>query len=163
MVSLVSFGSKSASPSADSKTNRAGAGSIFPTAGYSSFVVFFFNRNRPRFVMPPLDPSGCTENSSFARFGFPTFLPGFRRPPRISDPKYAQGRKHCSLDCISSFSPPRTGCRQGSDGPPMVLVHGFGGNADHWRKNIPNLAKTGPVYAIDLLGEEKNEKNSSDF
>lgn len=35
----------------------------------------------------------------------------------------------------------------------MVLIHGFGGNADHWRKNIPTLAKTGPVYAIDLLGE----------
>ncbi|CBJ33720.1 conserved unknown protein [Ectocarpus siliculosus] len=41
---------------------------------------------------------------------------------------------------------------EGSDGPPMVLIHGFGGNADHWRKNIPTLAKTGPVYAIDLLG-----------
>ena len=23
----------------------------------------------------------------------------------------------------------------------MVLVHGFGGNADHWRKNVPVLAK----------------------
>ncbi|CAN0380461.1 unnamed protein product, partial [Ectocarpus sp. 8 AP-2014] len=34
----------------------------------------------------------------------------------------------------------------------MVLIHGFGGNADHWRKNMPTLAKTGPVYAIDLLG-----------
>eukprot|EP00752_Nemacystus_decipiens_P009979 g8899.t1 len=34
----------------------------------------------------------------------------------------------------------------------MVLIHGFGGNADHWRKNIPTLAKAGPVYAIDLLG-----------
>lgn len=42
---------------------------------------------------------------------------------------------------------------QGSDGPPMVLIHGFGGNADHWRKNMPNLAKAGPVYAIDLLGK----------
>ena len=35
----------------------------------------------------------------------------------------------------------------------MVLIHGFGGNADHWRKNLPTLAKTGPAYAIDLLGE----------
>ncbi|CAM9813584.1 unnamed protein product [Laminaria digitata] len=34
----------------------------------------------------------------------------------------------------------------------MVLIHGFGGNADHWRKNLPNLGKTGPAYAIDLLG-----------
>lgn len=42
---------------------------------------------------------------------------------------------------------------QASEGPPMVLIHGFGGNADHWRNNIPTLAKAGPVYAIDLLGE----------
>lgn len=35
----------------------------------------------------------------------------------------------------------------------MVLIHGFGGNADHWRKNMATLAETGPVYAIDLLGE----------
>lgn len=38
-------------------------------------------------------------------------------------------------------------------GPAMVLIHGFGGNADHWRKSMPALSKIGPVYAIDLLGE----------
>lgn len=41
---------------------------------------------------------------------------------------------------------------EGTEGPPMVLIHGFGGNADHWRKNLPHLGKTGPAYAIDLLG-----------
>ena len=34
----------------------------------------------------------------------------------------------------------------------MVLVHGFGGNADHWRKNIGPLSAHGRVFAIDLLG-----------
>lgn len=34
----------------------------------------------------------------------------------------------------------------------MVLVHGFGGNADHWRKNTPVLGRKGRVFAIDLLG-----------
>ncbi|KAG5181483.1 Alpha/Beta hydrolase protein [Tribonema minus] len=34
----------------------------------------------------------------------------------------------------------------------MILVHGFGGNADHFRKNTPVLGQTGPTYAIDLLG-----------
>ncbi|CAM9602744.1 unnamed protein product [Ascophyllum nodosum] len=41
---------------------------------------------------------------------------------------------------------------EGTDGPAMVLIHGFGANADHWRKNLPRLAKAGPTYAIDLLG-----------
>ena len=40
----------------------------------------------------------------------------------------------------------------GDAGPAMVLVHGFGGNADHWRKNTPVLGKHGRVFAIDLLG-----------
>lgn len=67
---------------------------------------------------------------------------------------------HPCCECSRSLSPapPTTtpscpASPQGSDGPPMVLIHGFGGNADHWRKNIPTLAKAGPVYAIDLLGE----------
>lgn len=41
---------------------------------------------------------------------------------------------------------------QGSEGPPVVLVHGFGASWWHWRKNIPVLAKTCRVYAIDLIG-----------
>ena len=40
----------------------------------------------------------------------------------------------------------------GTDGPAMILVHGFGGNADHWRKNTPVLGRKGRVFAIDLLG-----------
>lgn len=35
----------------------------------------------------------------------------------------------------------------------VVLVHGFGGNVEHWRKNIGYLASQGfDVFAIDLLG-----------
>ena len=38
-------------------------------------------------------------------------------------------------------------------GPLLVCVHGFGGNADHWRKNVPELSRGGcRVAAIDLLG-----------
>lgn len=33
-----------------------------------------------------------------------------------------------------------------------MLVHGFGASWGHWRKNIPVLAKTARVYAIDLIG-----------
>lgn len=52
----------------------------------------------------------------------------------------------------------------GSSGPALVLVHGFGANSDHWRKNIPVLAQSQKVYAIDLIGYGYSEKpNPSDF
>ncbi len=39
------------------------------------------------------------------------------------------------------------------DGPRVLLVHGFGANIMHWRKNIDVLAEAGyRVYALDLLG-----------
>lgn len=48
--------------------------------------------------------------------------------------------------------------RSGSSGPALVLVHGFGGNCDHWRKNIPVLGKTCSVYSVDLLGYGYSDK-----
>ncbi|BAT55735.1 hypothetical protein NOS3756_47280 [Nostoc sp. NIES-3756] len=41
---------------------------------------------------------------------------------------------------------------QGTVGPAVVLVHGFGASWSHWRKNIPVLAQNCRVYAIDLIG-----------
>ena len=41
---------------------------------------------------------------------------------------------------------------QGQQGPAVVLVHGFGASWGHWRKNIPVLAETCRVYALDLIG-----------
>jgi pimeloyl-ACP methyl ester carboxylesterase len=36
---------------------------------------------------------------------------------------------------------------------PIVCIHGFGGNADQFRKNLPAFAEKGhDTYAIDLLG-----------
>ncbi|CAA0833232.1 alpha/beta-Hydrolases superfamily protein [Striga hermonthica] len=46
----------------------------------------------------------------------------------------------------------------GSSGPALVLVHGFGANSDHWRKNLPVLAQSHRVYAIDLLGYGYSDK-----
>lgn len=44
------------------------------------------------------------------------------------------------------------------EGVPVVLIHGFGGSAFHWRYNLPELAKSYKVYAIDLLGFGWSEK-----
>ncbi|XP_078181291.1 alpha/beta-Hydrolases superfamily protein [Carex rostrata] len=46
----------------------------------------------------------------------------------------------------------------GTSGPALVLIHGFGANSDHWRKNIPVLASSNRVYAIDLIGYGYSDK-----
>lgn len=46
----------------------------------------------------------------------------------------------------------------GTEGIPVVLIHGFGASFYHWRKNIPALAQHSRVYAIDLLGFGQSEK-----
>lgn len=40
----------------------------------------------------------------------------------------------------------------GTEGPAVLLVHGFGASWGHWRHNIPALAQSCRVYALDLLG-----------
>lgn len=51
----------------------------------------------------------------------------------------------------------------GSSGPPLVLVHGFGASAYHWRYNIPELAKTHRVYAVCMLGFGWSDKPVIDY
>jgi pimeloyl-ACP methyl ester carboxylesterase len=45
-----------------------------------------------------------------------------------------------------------------SERPALLLVHGFGASTDHWRHNIPVLAKTHAVHALDLLGFGRSSK-----
>lgn len=47
---------------------------------------------------------------------------------------------------------PITYAQEGSQGPAIVLVHGFGASWGHWRKLMPLLAEHYQVYALDLLG-----------
>lgn len=49
------------------------------------------------------------------------------------------------------------------EGPPLVLIHGFGASAFHWRYNIPELAKKHKVYALDLLGFGWSDKALVDY
>ncbi|CAN6475347.1 unnamed protein product [Victoria cruziana] len=44
------------------------------------------------------------------------------------------------------------------EGPPLLLVHGFGASIGHWRRNIKVLAEIYTVFAIDLLGFGASDK-----
>jgi pimeloyl-ACP methyl ester carboxylesterase len=45
------------------------------------------------------------------------------------------------------------------DGPPLLLVHGFGANVNHFRFQFPTLAASGyRTYAVDLLGFGASDK-----
>lgn len=47
------------------------------------------------------------------------------------------------------------------DGPPVLLVHGFGANVNHFRHQFPVLVEQGyRVYAVDLLGFGASDKPS---
>eukprot|EP00798_Chlamydomonas_sp_ICE-L_P023853 gene23853-9409_t len=42
----------------------------------------------------------------------------------------------------------------GSEGTPMLLLHGFGVGAHHWERNMVELAQAGHrVFAVDLIGQ----------
>lgn len=46
-----------------------------------------------------------------------------------------------------------TAVLEGGEGPPVVLLHGPGGNATHWARVIPDLVTTNRVVAPDLPGQ----------
>jgi pimeloyl-ACP methyl ester carboxylesterase len=47
--------------------------------------------------------------------------------------------------------------------PPLLLIHGFGASAYHFRHNIPDLAKDYHVYAFDMLGFGLSSKPIQDY
>ncbi|MEO1340269.1 MAG: alpha/beta fold hydrolase [Cyanobacteria bacterium J06635_13] len=49
------------------------------------------------------------------------------------------------------------------DLPPVILIHGFGASIEHWRNNIPAIAKDRTVYALDLLGFGASRKADTDY
>jgi 4,5:9,10-diseco-3-hydroxy-5,9,17-trioxoandrosta-1(10),2-diene-4-oate hydrolase len=49
-------------------------------------------------------------------------------------------------------------CVAGEYGPPVVLIHGFGGGAEDWAYNITALATRHRVYALDLVGCGRTDK-----
>jgi pyruvate dehydrogenase E2 component (dihydrolipoamide acetyltransferase) len=45
---------------------------------------------------------------------------------------------------------------------PVVLVHGYGGDADNWLFNIDAIAADHPIFAIDLPGHGRSSKSVGD-
>lgn len=58
-----------------------------------------------------------------------------------------------SLDVSTTYGRVRVYRYGPDDGVPIVLLHGRAGTTVMWERNIPGLASTHPVYAIDSLGE----------
>ena len=48
--------------------------------------------------------------------------------------------------------------KRGESGDAVILVHGFGGDADNWLFNIDALAEEATVYALDLPGHGQSSK-----
>jgi pyruvate dehydrogenase E2 component (dihydrolipoamide acetyltransferase) len=46
---------------------------------------------------------------------------------------------------------------KGSDGPIVLLLHGFGGNLDNWLFNVDALAERNAVLALDLPGHGQSD------
>lgn len=46
----------------------------------------------------------------------------------------------------------RTRCIEAGEGPPIVLLHGGGGHAETWVRNLAALSPYRRVHAIDMLG-----------
>jgi pimeloyl-ACP methyl ester carboxylesterase len=47
---------------------------------------------------------------------------------------------------------------EGSEGSPVILIHGLGGYIESWLPNFDTLATQYQVYAVDLLGHGRTEK-----
>ena len=49
-----------------------------------------------------------------------------------------------------------------SDAVPVLLIHGFGGDANNWVLNLEPLSGARPVYALDLIGHGGSAKDVGD-
>jgi 2-hydroxy-6-oxonona-2,4-dienedioate hydrolase len=61
----------------------------------------------------------------------------------------------CGIDLRQRFIDAggiRTRCLEAGTGEPLVMLHGGGGHAEAYARNIPALSKRFHVYAIDMIG-----------
>lgn len=46
---------------------------------------------------------------------------------------------------------------------PIIFIHGFGASIEHWRNNLPAIARQHTVYGLDLLGFGASRKADTDY
>src|SRR2546428_11648921 len=69
----------------------------------------------------------------------------------------ALSTQHKTLESREILLPPyRFFETRAGAGTPVVLIHGLGGSADWWRRNIDALAAEHLVVAVDLVGFGRN-------
>ena len=74
-----------------------------------------------------------------------------RDNPSIADTEPAVSHEEAFYDWKYGTSIRYT--RAGTQGPPLLLAHGFGVGAYHFERNIPELAANHRVFAVDILGQ----------
>lgn len=57
----------------------------------------------------------------------------------------------------------RTRCLEAGSGEPLILLHGMGGHAEAYIKNIIPLSERFHVYAIDMIGHGFTDKPEIDY
>ncbi|XP_071356459.1 1-acylglycerol-3-phosphate O-acyltransferase ABHD5-like [Trachinotus anak] len=123
-------------------TMRRMAAEIQPVKEQSSWILSWL-------------PSWCPTSPSQLKDAEEKMLKVVKRPfsrqhVRISNGDYlwtlafsTQSQLYSSPSCQQPPAQP---------GPPLVLLHGFGGGVALWAQNLDALSSNGPVYALDLLG-----------
>nr|XP_046274406.1 1-acylglycerol-3-phosphate O-acyltransferase ABHD5-like [Scatophagus argus] len=97
-------------------------------------------------------PSWCPTSPSRLKDAEEKMLKSVKRPfsrqhVRISNSNYLWTLAFSTHPQLHSLSAPPA-----QTGPPLVLLHGFGGGVALWAQNLDTLSDSGPVYALDLLG-----------
>jgi pyruvate dehydrogenase E2 component (dihydrolipoamide acetyltransferase) len=68
-----------------------------------------------------------------------------------------------SAETVETSSGPLRVLSQGEGDEVLVLLHGFGGDAENWRFNLDGLAEGRTVLALDLPGHGSSTKRVSDL